>query len=336
MLPLCLDECSCLIDSFDRVSASAPLTKVAKIGSSLEVRHIPMSSSIKTIFIDANNLRFEALTCGDGPNLALCLHGFPEHAGSWRHQMPLFAGLGYRVVAPNLRGYGHSSRPVGVVHYTLDKLIADIAGMIDALSARKVILIGHDWGGALAWEFAIQKVRPLDRLIILNAPHPAIFAKQFRKGSQQYRSWYMAFFQIPFMADWLLRTGNAWMIGQIFRRTTTDQAAFPDEVIDTYRKNAVMPGAMTAMINYYRAAWQRPDGAPGISAHNPNLIEIPSLVIWGEKDPVLGVSLLEGLEDYISQLTIKRLPHASHWVQQEAPEEVNAIIASWLDDRMPH
>lgn len=295
-----------------------------------------MSSLIETIFLDANNLHFEALACGDGPDLALCLHGFPEHAVSWRHQMPFFAELGYRVVAPNLRGYGQSSRPVGVAQYTLDKLIADIAGIIDAISARKVILIGHDWGGALAWEFAIQRVRPLDRLIILNAPHPAIFAAQFRKGSQRYRSWYMGFFQIPFLADWLLRTGNAWLIGQIFRRTTSDRAAFPDEMIDTYRNNAARPGAVTAMINYYRAAWQRPEGAPGISAHNPDPIEIPSLVIWGEKDPVLGVSLLEGLEDYIRLLTIKRIPQASHWVQQEAPEEVNAIIESWLTDHIRH
>ena len=295
-----------------------------------------MPSPIETIFFDANGLRFETLVCGEGPDLALLLHGFPEHAISWRFQMPLLAKLGYRVLAPNLRGYGNSSRPLGIANYTLDKLIADIAGLIDAAQARKVVLIGHDWGGAIAWEFAIHKVRELDRLIILNAPHPALFAKHFRAGSQRRRSWYMAVFQVRFIADWLFRTGNAWVIGQIFRRTTSDKAAFPDDVIQTYRKNAAMPGAMTAMINYYRASWQQPGGAPGITWRNPAMIEIPTLVIWGEKDPVLGIELTEGLDDYISNLTIRRLPDVSHWVQQEAPAQVNAILESWLAGQTPH
>ncbi len=132
---------------------------------------------IETIFVAANGLRFEVDVCGHGDRLALCLHGFPEAAFSWRYQLPLLAGLGYRVWAPNGRGYGQTTRPPNVDDYRTDRLVADVAGLIDASGARSVTLIGHDWGAAVAWFFATDRVRALERLVIMNVPHPALFAR---------------------------------------------------------------------------------------------------------------------------------------------------------------
>jgi pimeloyl-ACP methyl ester carboxylesterase len=164
---------------------------------------------IETIFVEANGLRFEVDTCGEGDRLALCLHGFPEAAYSWRRQLPLLAELGYRVWAPNQRGYGRTSRPPHVDDYRTGRLVADIAGLIDVSGARSVTLIGHDWGAAVAWLFATDRVRPLERLVIMNVPHPALFARCLRTFAQARRSWYMFFFQLPKLPELALRWNRA-------------------------------------------------------------------------------------------------------------------------------
>lgn len=150
---------------------------------------------IETCFVDANGLRFEVDTCGTGDRLALCLHGFPEHSFSWRYQLPLLAELGYRAWAPNLRGYGNSSRPEGVEAYDLEHLMADVAGLIDASGCQEVVLLAHDWGAVIAWHFAIRRIRPLTHLIICNVPHPGPARQALRRGlAQLKKSWYIFFF----------------------------------------------------------------------------------------------------------------------------------------------
>src|SRR5262249_15630311 len=144
-----------------------------------------------------NGLRFHVATCGDGDRLALCLHGFPECWFSWRHQMPLLARLGYRVWAPDLRGYGDSDRPAQVQDYAIEKLMDDVTGLIDAAGAGETLLIGHDWGAIIAWLFAIRQVRPLHRLVIMNVPHPGAAEPGMRTLRQLRKSWYALFFQLP-------------------------------------------------------------------------------------------------------------------------------------------
>ncbi len=153
--------------------------------------------------VRANGLEFEVLMAGGGDRLALLLHGFPEHAISWREQMEPLARLGYKVWAPNQRGYGRSSRPGRVEDYDIERLMEDVAGLIDAADAKETVLIGHDWGGVVAWCFASRKINPLKALVILNVPHPACYVRSMGRPGQLMRSWYAWAFQVPWLPEWL-------------------------------------------------------------------------------------------------------------------------------------
>jgi epoxide hydrolase 4 len=279
--------------------------------------------------VAANGLTFEVAEAGEGEHLALCLHGFPELNYSWRYQMPLLAEMGYRVWAPNQRGYGASSRPGRVEDYTADTIAADAAALFDASGARTLTLIAHDWGGAIAWLFAINRLRPIEQLVVMNLPHPYCFARELKNWRQRGRSWYMAFFQLPWLPERLMLANDAAAIRRSFRGMAVDKARFPDEALDVYAKAAQRPGAMTAMINWYRAAARHRDG---LKLSNGGKVDVPTLIVWGEADAALGIETLDGTERYVSDLTIRRLPGVSHWVQQEAPEAVNAILREWLPD----
>jgi len=274
----------------------------------------------------ANGLDFAYDEAGAGPDVALCLHGFPENRFSWRYQLPLLAELGWHAVAPDLRGYGDTTRPADLAAYTLDHLVDDVAGLFDAFGARRRLLVAHDWGALIAWQFAMQKMRPLDGLIIMNVPHPAVGRTVGRRSfRQKCRSWYMLFFQVPYLPELALRAGSAWAVGEAFRGMAVDKSAFPPAVLDHYRKAALRPGAATAMVNYYRAnLWDLLRQTPS------PVIETPTLMIWGEADTALGIEMTEGYGPYVRDFTLKRLPGVSHWVQQEAPGKVNAQMRDWL------
>jgi epoxide hydrolase 4 len=283
--------------------------------------------------VAANGLSFETFECGGGDRLALCLHGFPSHATCWDAQLPMLAALGYRAWAPNQRGYGGSSRPRGAAAYAIDRLLEDIAAIIDASPAKSTVLIGHDWGGLLAWFFAARRLRPLDALIILNAPHPACAAVAFRRWRQLRKGWYLAAFQIPFLPDACLRFNRAWLLGRVMAAVAGSRAVFSPERLQFYRAQAARPGAVTAMLNWYRGLVR--GGVPReMKAVFPS-IEVPTLVIWGDGDAVLDSSCLEGLDRYVANLTESRLPGVSHWVQEEAPEAVNAIVTAFLRETLP-
>jgi len=282
---------------------------------------------IETIFVAANGLRFEVDVCGHGDRLALCLHGFPEAAFSWRYQLPLLAGLGYRVWAPNGRGYGQTTRPPNVDDYRTDRLVADVAGLIDASGARSVTLIGHDWGAAVAWLFATDRVRALERLVIMNVPHPALFARRLRSLDQALRSWYILFFQLPRIPEWALGWNRAAPIARAFLSSAHDKSRFPPAVLDVYRRNALAPGALTAMLNWYRAVVR---DAPRHARREYPPIDVPTLLIWGEADLALTMATTFGTDRFVHDLTLRYLPGVSHWVQQDAPATVNAMLAAFL------
>lgn len=289
-----------------------------------------MSKEIRTEFIEANGQTFEVDICGDGDKFAICLHGFPELAYSWRYQLPLLAELGYTVWAPNLRGYGNSSRPKKVMDYSIDILVEDVAALIDAAGAKSTLLIGHDWGGGIAWNFALQYKRPLDGLIAMNIPHPLIFSQHITKWAQLKKSWYIIAFQIPKLPEYILGRSGAKMIGDLFYNMALDKSRFPPEVLDKFRKNALQPGALTAMINYYRAVARIANNDEQQKIMETHL-DTPTLMIWGEQDSALGKELTYGTEELVSNFTIRYLPNVSHWVQQEAPETVNKMIKAWLE-----
>jgi len=291
---------------------------------------------VNTEFIDANGLRFEVETCGAGDRLALCLHGFPEHSYSWRYQLPMLAELGFKAWAPNLRGYGHSSRPQGMAAYSIENLLADVAGLIDAAGCRETVLIAHDWGAVIAWYFAMREVRPLDKLIICNVPHPGPAERSMRSFAQLKKSWYILFFQIPGLPEWLAGRNGARGIGEVIRGSAADKTRFPEEVTEVYRRNAAQPGALEAMVNYYRAL-VRGGGAKRQREQGYPVIETPTLVIWGEDDVALSKETTYGTDEFVQDLTIRYLPGVSHWVQQEQPEVVNAMMWSFLmGDNVPY
>ena len=247
--------------------------------------------------------------------------------------MPLLAELGYTAWAPNMRGYGQSSRPIGIDAYQMKHLLGDVAGLIDAARARgvtgPVTLITHDWGGAIGWAFALGEVRPLERFIVMNLPHPMLFFKRLRTWAQLKRSWYIFFFQLPWLPEKLVTMRRAQFIANAFRNMAISKDRFPDSVLDKYRKNALIPGAMTAMINYYRAAFRNRPSQADLAALA--ILKTPTLMIWGEEDTALGKELTYGTDKLVRDFTIRYLPQVSHWVQQEAPEAVNAIIKAWIE-----
>jgi pimeloyl-ACP methyl ester carboxylesterase len=288
-----------------------------------------VDASIRQDHVTAGDLRFHVAMCGEGERLALCLHGFPECWYSWRYQMPLLAELGYRVWAPDLRGYGDTDRPVAVADYAIETLLEDVAALIDASGARSTTLIAHDWGAIIAWYFAIRRVRPLERLVIMNVPHP--FAVMSAPGAwrQLFRSWYMLLFQLPWLPEALLGARDQRAIGQAFAQTCVHPERFPEAVLEVYRRSAARPGALTAMLNYYRALI-RGGGARRQQRLGPRTIETPTLMLWGEQDVALRRETTFGTDAFVSDLTLRYLSQASHWVQQDDPETVNRMLEAWL------
>lgn len=285
---------------------------------------------IQTTFVEANGLKFEVDQCGDGDKLALCLHGFPEHSFSWRYQLPVLAELGFTAWAPNLRGYGRSDKPEGMSAYSIETLLADVAGLIDASGITEVTLIAHDWGAVIAWYFAIREIRPLERLIICNVPHPQGMNSDQGVGWEQLkRSWYVFFFQLPRLPEAMFLRNDGAALREVMRGSAQDKSRFPDEVGEVYRRNAMQPGALTAMINYYRAL-VRGRGARRQQALGMPIISTPTLMIWGEDDIALTKETTYGTDKWVRDLTIRYLPRVSHWVQQEQPEAVNAMISAFV------
>lgn len=305
---------------------------------------------VEMIRVPTNGIHFEVATMGAGDKLALCLHGFPEHAISWRHQMPLLARLGYRVWAPNLRGYGGTDSPLEISAYRTRTLVEDVAALIQAAHAnqtsKETLLIAHDWGAALAWILAMRRPELIDRLVIMNVPHPACFTRELRHFHQLRKSWYMFFFQLPLLPEYLLGRNHAALIGKMFRSGQRNRACFPEDVIEVYRDNASRPGGLTAMLNWYRAFFRGRRGGSASSASSAAgasaadslggesgkfpRITTPTLFLWGDADVALDFRTTQGTEAYVSDLTFRVLPGISHWVQQEAPEAVNAMLEAWL------
>ena len=283
---------------------------------------------IETAMIGTRDgLTFEVDQCGEGEELALCLHGFPEHSFSWRYQLPMLADLGFTAWAPNLRGYGDSSRPEGLQAYRLDELVEDVARLIEASGKSEVTLIAHDWGAVIAWQFALRERLPLKRLIICNVPHPQSYQDAFG-WTQLKKSWYAFFFQLPWLPERGMSRDGAKAIAELFRTRSSNPAQFPTEVREVYRRNAAQPGALTAMVNYYRALFRGKRMRPRVDPRTP--IAVPTLMVWGEDDMALDKSTTLTTGDYVRDLTIRYLPGVSHWVQQEQPEAVNAMISAFI------
>lgn len=274
-------------------------------------------------FLETNGVRLHYVTQGEGP-LMLMLHGFPEFWYSWRKQIPVFAQR-YKVVALDLRGYNESDKPADPQAYRMSELVEDVRGVIQGLGYSRCVLVGHDWGGAIAWNFADAHPYLLERLIILNLPHPAKFAAGLRLPQQLLRSWYVFFFQLPLLPEAALQWNDYQAIATILSSTAAHKAAFTAADLEAYKTAASQRGALTAMLNYYRHAFQE-----GLFKRQWDVLKVPTLMIWGVKDPALGVELTYNTANLVENLRIEYLPDCSHWVQQEQPERVNALMEAFL------
>lgn len=275
--------------------------------------------------IMTNSIRMHYVTQGEGPLIVL-LHGFPEFWYSWRLQIPFLADLGYTVVAPDLRGYNDSDKPSS--GYDIPTLLRDIVGLIKGLGYEKAIIIGHDWGGVLAWSFAIAYPELTEKLVVLNAPHPGAMQRELRTLKQLRKSWYMFAFQLPWLPEYMLGRNHAETIGRMFQQAAVKKEAFPADVLAHYREAMSKPGALTSSINYYRALLRRPQNL--LNSQAIRTINVPTLLIWGEQDIALDISLTEALDQWVTNLQVKRIRDSGHWVQQEQPELVNRFLKEFL------
>jgi pimeloyl-ACP methyl ester carboxylesterase len=259
--------------------------------------------------------------------LCVALHGFPEFWYSWRRQIPALSAAGFRVIAPDLRGYNLSDKPASVAFYHLESLSGDVAGLVQHVGEGPVRLAGHDWGGVIAWHLAIQEPGLVERLVILNAPHPAAYRRELRRPTQLLKSWYVFFFQLPWLPEQFIRAGRYAGLRRTLRQEPVHRGAFTPQDIRLYQEALDRPGALTAGLNYYRAAFRRnPWGEPWMDRP----VRVPTLLIWGEQDRYLSLGLTRGLEKWVPDLRIERLRDASHWVQNDVPEQVNRLLIDFF------
>lgn len=277
--------------------------------------------------VPGSGITLHSVSCGEGPQVVL-LHGFPECWYSWHHQLQALAAAGFRVTALDLRGYNLSDKPGGVSQYHVNYLVDDIAEVIrNTGTNERAHIVGHDWGGILAWIFASRYPQLTNKLVIMNAPHPGVYREQLWRSTQAFRSWYVLLFTLPQVAEWKLSANNYAAIRKMFKKMPVKENAFSDQDVDVLIGAISQPGALTAALNYYRCGVL---DRSGMNMARYARTEAPTLIIWGEKDTALGIELLNGNEQFAPNLQIHRIPEAGHWVQNEAPEEVNAVLSSFL------
>lgn len=277
-------------------------------------------------FIKTTGVRLHVAQAGptDGP-LAILLHGFPEAHFEWQRQLPALAAAGFRVLAPDQRGYNLSDKPQEVAAYNLDTLVDDVLGLIEHTAREKAYIVGHDWGGAVAWWLAARYPERVERLVILNVPHPIVLGRALRTSwSQRRRSWYMFYFQLARLPEASLRAGNWRALARTMQRSSVP-GTFSEADMKRYRTAWAQPGAATGMVNWYRAMWQaRPRRLASVR------ITVPTLVLWGLRDNVLGAEMIQPSLDLCDDGRLVAFDDATHWVAHEKPDAVNRRLLEFL------
>ncbi|WP_327052254.1 alpha/beta fold hydrolase [Halomicrococcus gelatinilyticus] len=286
----------------------------------------------------ANGVRLHHVEAGDPADpLVVLLHGFPEFWYSWRDQVPALADAGFHVVAPDMRGYNRSEKPHGVDAYRLAELVGDVVGLLDRFDAERAHVVGHDWGGIVAWETAIRHPDRLADLAVLNAPHPGAYRRELLQNPDQWRrSWYALAFQLPWLPEALLGALDCAGVAELLAGSATTPSTFDERDLRWYREAACRPGALRSALNYYRAQFRgelRRELGAVLGDRRSLDVDVPTLLVWGERDPALDVSLTEGLDEWVPDLRVERFPDASHWIQNERPERVTELLVEFLSSR---
>jgi len=260
----------------------------------------------------------------------IMLHGFPEFWYSWRHQIPVMAKH-FKVVAPDMRGYNESEKPVGVENYRINLLVEDVMGLIEAFGEKKAIIVGHDWGAIVSWAFAMAHPEVTQRLIIMNVPHPAVWQEKAKYIARQLqKSWYIFFFQKEKVPESYFSRNNYLALKLMLSGSTVKEGVFSHEDLESFAEAWSKPGALTASINYYRANIRPEIFMEEVPLKFPKITS-PTLVIWGEEDLALTQEISKGAEKHVdAPYTIKYIPKCGHWVQNEEPELVNKYLLEFL------
>lgn len=284
----------------------------------------PVDDRLESKHISLGDVRLHVMVGGpeDGPMVVL-LHGFPEYWACWRGQIPALLDAGYRVVAPDMRGYNTSDKPRGLKHYGKDKLAGDIVALIHVLGAERAHIVSHDWGGVVGWWLALKHPDVCERVVMCNIPHPVVFAKTLRSSFKQLRaSWYVLFFQLPWLPEWTLRRNDFDALASVF--DSAKPGAFSLDEIDAYKAAWSQPDAIRSMLAYYRAALWVGDERPASYEVQP-----PLMLIWGKNDIALTTQMAEQSVQFCSDGRLELLD-ASHWVQNDQPERVTELILEHL------
>lgn len=281
---------------------------------------------VRHAYADVNGIRMHYAIAGSGPPLLL-LHGFPDFWYSWRRQIPALAEQ-FTVVAPDQRGYNATDKPTW--GYSVDVLVADVVGLMESLGFGRTMLVGHDWGGAVAWAAAIAYPHRVERLAVLNVPHPAIFARQLRTNRrQQRRSGYMGFFTLPVLPELALSANDFAALERELRRDLGDRVGAAE--LAAFKDAISRPGALTAALGWYRAAAAQ--GLRGLYAGAQTRCEVPTLLIHGDRDPYIGAELFSGHESLVPDLRVRCVAGAGHWVHQYEPAIVNGELLAFFTER---
>jgi len=293
------------------------------------------SSSIRHGYASVNGIRLHYAESGSGDNLVILLHGFPEFWYSWRKQLEALSGS-FHAIAPDLRGYNLSDKPPRVEDYKIDKIVVDVIGLIDHFGAKQAAIVGHDWGAGVAWALAQKHPERVSRLAVLQVPLQAVFRANLT-FKQFLRSWYMFFFQIPRLPEWLISLQNFRAIEDTFTKKIFRKNTFTPEDVERYKEAARQPGALTGAVNYYRANVfdrlfpRKREGSVNPSHHR---VRVPTLFIFGEEDFAIIPASVRGLNEYIDAYYREvRIPDSGHWVQNEAAAQVNEALINFLSSQ---
>ena len=285
----------------------------------------PDAPNLKHHTFTIKGLNLHVVTSGpiDGPPLIL-LHGFPEFWYGWRNQIGPLAQAGYRVIVPDQRGYNLSEKPRGLKNYTQDELAADVVGLMDHLDLPRATLVAHDWGGAVAWWTALKHPDRVERLVALNIPHPLAMSRALRRPAQLCKSWYIGFFQLPWIPEAVLSRGEFAPLLELMTRSCKP-GVFTQDERSLYREAYSQPGALKAMLSWYRAVVQRRLTPPRSSK-----VQAPTLLIWGRGDQALGWEMAQPSVDFCADGRLVFIEDAGHFVALDAPAQVNALLLDFL------
>jgi pimeloyl-ACP methyl ester carboxylesterase len=281
-------------------------------------------------YATVNGVKLHYVLEGEGEQLVVLLHGWPEFWYSWRNQIEALRPH-YQVVALDMRGFNKSEKPREVAAYTQEIVGRDVVELVHYLGYGQAAIIGHDWGGAIAWHIALNYPESVCKLIIMNCPHPAIFIHHLKSNpGQLLRSWYMFFFQIPGLPEFLISLDLKRFFSRAMRDWAVNKSNFTDEVIEKYAEAYSRKGAVRGGINYYRANIR---AVRSIQRSRGRKVQAPTLMIWGEDDKALGKELTNDTGRYINNtFRLHFIPHCGHWVQNDCPEEVNSAVLDFLHD----